>query len=441
MSASHLRVKRSRTIAKVGTVATGCVTFWLCCFAVFAACFAVPFTAGPANAQSDVFTISDVAVDVTARTTTEARTEGLQRGQVEALSRLFKRLVPLRYQANIPSLSEQDIIDLVQDFSVANEKTTARRYIATILVRFKPDSVRTVLRTNSVPFAETVSKPIVVVPLYQESIVSEPVIWSENPWLDAWSQVPQLEGLAPLQLPYGDLEDLTGLRPEDVVARDTDRLATWAARYDADNAVIAKASLIGTLGAESVRVSLYFSRSGAERQFDIAASGGQTWSELFKAAAIRASVLIEDEWKLDTMLQFDVTGQITALVPLNRLEDWLTVRERLERVPSIDRYDLQAITRDRAQVTLYYLGDENQLKLAMTQSDLRFLWQDGAWVIEDRSAVLDTLQTICALPASPLTPVPVGGSTGLVNEGQVISAPPEPYPSGLFSNSHPPRSP
>ena len=441
MSASHLLVKRSRTIAKVGTVATGCVTFCFWSFVAFTACLAVPLIVGSANAQSNVFSISDVGVDVTSRTTTDARTEGLQRGQVEALSRLFKRLVPQRYQANIPSLSERDTIDMVENFSVADEKTTALRYIATLLVQFKPDAVRTFLRSNSVPFAETVSKPIVVVPVYQESIVSEPVIWSENPWLEAWAQIPQLDGLAPLQLPYGDLEDLTGLQPEDVVARDTERLGDWAARYDADDAVIARASLMGTLGAESVSVNLYFSRSGAERQFDVAATGGQTWNELFKVAAIRAGDLIEEEWKLDNMLQFDVTGQITALVPLTRLEDWLTVRARLERVPSIDRYELQAITRDRAQVTLYYLGDEDQLKLAMAQSDLGFLWRDGAWVIEDRSAAKTTVQTIGALPASSLAPVPVGGSTGLMNERPVISSPPEAYPPGLFGNSQPARSP
>jgi hypothetical protein len=118
------------------------------------------------------------------------------------------------------------------------------------------------------------------------------------------------------------------------------------------------------------------------------------------------------------MLQFDVTGQITALVPLTALEGWLTVKTRLKSVPLIDRYELQAITRDRAQVMLHYLGDESQLKLAMAQSDLGFVRQDEVWVIEDRASASSALETLGA-------------------QGSMRSMAPEQTaypPSGLFSN-------
>lgn len=377
----------------------------------------------PVAAQSAVFTITGVPIDARGGTTTEARAKGLQNGQIQALDRLYRRLVPRGYQSDLPTLSSREAIDVVRDFSVSDERTSSGRYLANLTVRFRPDSVRSVLRFSGVPFAETVSKPVAVIPVYQESVVSDPVIWSDsNPWMDAWGQLAVSTGLVPRQLPFGDLEDLSRLRIEDVVARDVDRLATWASRYGADDTVIATASLIGSLGAESVRVTLYFTRTGIEKTVVVPATGGQTWSQLFEASASQAWELVEDEWKRENMLQFDVTGQITALVPLTALEDWLTVKTRLEGVPLIDRYELQAITRDRAQVTLYYLGDESQLKLAMAQSDLGFVWQDEAWVIEDRAAASSVLQTLGAQDSTRSMPVPMA---------------PEPtaYPSsGLFSN-------
>lgn len=380
-------------------------------------------SSSPVAAQSGVFTITGVPIDARGGTTTEARTKGLQNGQIQALDRLYRRLVPRGYQSDLPKLSNREAIDLVRDFSVFDERTSSGRYLANLTVRFRPDSVRSVLRFSGVPFAETLSKPVAVIPVYQESVVSDPVIWSDsNPWMDAWGQLSVAPGLVPRQLPFGDLEDLSLLRIEDVVARDVGRLTAWASRYGSDDAVIAIASLIGSLGAESVRVTLYFTRTGIEKTVVVPATGGQTWSQLFEAAAAQAWELVEDEWKRENMLQFDVTGQITALVPLTGLEDWLTVKTRLEGVPLIDRYELQAITRDRAQVTLYYLGDESQLKLAMAQSDLGFVWQDEAWVIEDRKAASSGLQTLGTLDTTPSMPVPTAPA-------------PTAYPSsGLFGN-------
>lgn len=388
---------------------------------------------GSAAAQSEVFTISGVSVDARGGTTTEARSKGLRDGQIEALNRLYRRLVPRAYQSDLPVLSDREAIDLVRNFSVSNERTTSGRYLADLTATFRPDSVRSVLRFAGVPFAETVSKPVAIVPMYQESIVSQPVIWTDsNPWLDAWVQLPVAMGLVPRQLPFGDLEDLSLLRAEDAAARDVDRLTTWAARYGADDVVVASASLLGGLGAESVRVTLFFTRTGVETSLDVPATGGQTWAQLFSAAASQAWTLIEDEWKRENMLQFDVTGQITALVPLKSLEDWLTVRARLDNVPLIDRHELQAITRDRAQVTLYYLGDEDQLKLAMAQSDLDFVWQDQAWVIEDRAAISDVLRTFGGQDSSPAMSVPSTSRSSAFGSSSVT--PPPAYPSGLFSD-------
>lgn len=402
----------------------------------------------PVLAQTDVFTVRGVEVDARGRTATEARAAGLQRGQVEALNQLYGRLVPRAYQDQLPDLSTREAIDLVRNFSVDNERTTSGRYLADLTVQFRSDAVRTALRFANVPFAETVSKPVVVVPVYQESVVSEPVLWADpNPWRDAWSNVSPAKGLVPRQLPFGDIEDLSALQTGDALARDLAKLSAFSARYDADETVVVSGSLIGTLGAESMRVTLYSTRTGQEQSIIVPAKGGQTWADLFVAAADEAWAVIEDEWKQENMLQFGVTGQITALVPLVSLEDWLTVRTRLDRVPLVDRYELQAMTRDRAQVTVFYIGTEDQLKLAMAQSDLGFVWQDQAWVIEDRRASTDVIQTFgrAGSETSSAMPVPSSISGEARPSAQVaprLSPPPEAYPSsGLFGNETAPSQP
>jgi len=155
----------------------------------------------PVAAQSAVFMVTGVPIDARGGTTTEARAEGLQNGQIQALDLLYRRLVPRGYQFDLPTLSGREVIDVVRDFSVSDERTSSGRYLANLTVRFRPESVRSVLRFSGVPFAETVSKPVAVIPVYQESVVSDPVIWSDsNQWIDAWGQLAVATGLVPRQL-------------------------------------------------------------------------------------------------------------------------------------------------------------------------------------------------------------------------------------------------
>ncbi len=397
-------------------------------FVVVVALFVVwGWSIAHAQTQTDIFTVADVAVDVRADSTINARARGLERGQVEALDRLFRRIVPQQYLVNLPDLSTRDVIEHVRDFSIANERTSPGRYLADLTVRFRSDTVRTTLRFANVPFAETVSKPVVVVPVYQPSIVDDPILWAEpNPWRDGWDTLPRPTGLVPRELPFVDLEDLTMLRPQDVMARDVTRIRTWASRYGAENAVVATAAMVGGLGSESLRVSLFFTRTGTERAMDVPATGAQTWAELFAKGAEAAWSLIEDQWKIDNMLRFDVTGQMTALVPVTQLDDWLTVRRRLQQVPTIDRFELQAMTKDRVQVTLYYIGDADQLALAMAQSDLGFVSQDGVWVIEDRTSDRSAIQMMGGQAPTPSAAAPATLGSPVPRDSL------QTYPDGLF---------
>ena len=112
-----------------------------------------------------------------------------------------------------------------------------------------------------------------------------------------------------------------------------------------------------------------------------AAQSGQSFDDLLAAAARAATIAVEENWRTRNSVTFGTVGQLTALVPIATLKDWLTVRERLTGVSLIERVDLQAITRDRAQVTLYYAGQRDQLRLAMSQRDLSLTQQSGVWVI------------------------------------------------------------
>lgn len=328
----------------------------------------------------DIFTAERVPVDATAVSVNDARDRGLVQGRVTGLRKVIERLVARDDLARVPTVTSTQVIDMVRDFSIANERSSAVRYVADITVRFDPNAVRKLLRNAGIPFAETMSKPLVVVPVLRTA-ENRTLLWEENnPWRAAWIRTASANGLVPLLVPNAEPKDISAVNLGQAMNRDPGALATLASSYDAGGALIAVAVVDGP----AIRVALTAVRPGVgndDLTAGVAAQPGQSFDDLLAAAARAASTAVEDNWRERNSVTFGTIGQLTALVPIAALKDWLTVRERLTGVSLIERVDLQAITRDRAQVTLYYAGQREQLRLAMSQRDLSLTQQSGVWVI------------------------------------------------------------
>ena len=131
-----------------------------------------------------MFNVNNVTVDVKADTATIARTQALAEAERKAFYILIRRLTLTIDEERIPELSPQEIAAYVRDFSVAEEKSSSVRYIARLNYRFKPDEIRALLRAYDVPFAETPSRPAVVIAVYEIGATTE--LWGEpNPWRDS----------------------------------------------------------------------------------------------------------------------------------------------------------------------------------------------------------------------------------------------------------------
>jgi len=290
---------------------------------------------------------------------------------------VLERLVAPGDLSRVPTLTSTRVIEMVRDFSIANERTSAVRYIADLTVRFNPEAVRRLLRNAGVPFAETMSKPLVVVPVLRTQD-GKTLLWEENnPWRAAWLNVASVNGLVPIYVPGAEPRDISAVSPDQAVAKDASALNTLAGSYGAGGALVAVAQMDGP----ALRVTLSVMRAGLGGE-ELATTATASGRDDVYTVAARASVgVVEDNWRERNTVTAGDVGQLTALVPLENLKDWLTVRERLNGVPLIQRIDLQAITRDRAQVTLYFAGQREQLTLAMSQRDLSLAQQNGVWVI------------------------------------------------------------
>lgn len=359
-------------------------TMWRLAVALVAApglALAFVLAASQAHAAStDVFTVEEVAVDATARSAEAARKVALAEGQYEAFLRLFDRLTLRLDRSRLPEdIEPEAIAHLVRAFEVQDEKTSGIRYLAKLTVRFKKDAFLKFLQTREIPYATTRSRPVLVLPVFDSG--EDRTLWRDpNPWRDAWLAMPPRDGLVPFVLSYGDLADVTAIDAAQAALGDQDRLAVIAKRYNAAAILVAQVRTATESFRSLPAIYLSLSRYGAGAWGDVyvasfMGASGASPDGLFRQAIEQTVQRIEESWKLDNLLQSGEEGEVTVVVPLQGLEDWLEIEKRLSRIPSVLENRLVYLSREEARVRLRFQGGGMQLQRALLQSDLVLSFQ------------------------------------------------------------------
>jgi hypothetical protein len=324
------------------------------------------------RAPAEAFAIVGVAVEKIGATAAAARAEAMAEGQRQAFQRLMRRLIPAGGAERVPTPPAARLSDLVRDIEVEDEKVSPGRYSAKITVRFKPEPIRTMLRADNIAFADALSRPVLVVPVFETG--GRSVLWDDpNPWREAWNARLPRDGLVPFVVPAGELADLSSLNAEQAKALDDGRIKALAARNGTADSIVASAR---TSGDGSSELQINVSRIGdagpgmtiVER---LKANPGETMTALLGRAVESAAGQIEERWKQDNAVRSGREETLEAVVPLGALKDWVDVRARLGRVAAVRRSELRALSRREARVVLQYVGEESQLVLALAQNELK----------------------------------------------------------------------
>lgn len=399
-------------------------------FALAYGCFVGP--SGPAVAAG-IFTVGDVPVDATTDSSADARAAAIAMGKRDAFRRLFRRLVLTDDQAQLPTLASELLDQIIGGFEIDDERVSPVRYRAKLTVDFKQEGVRDLLRGLNIRFAEAISKPALVVPVFREG--SRAVLWGEPAdWRNAWFARPAGSNLVPLILPLGDVLDISTLSAEQAIAPADDALLALAERYGAKDVVVAFAELalpreptgfadqfadqladqaapeaaiagegpasgeaagaatedvpsMGTM--EGARLNLFIRRTGpgGETMTDervLVAVPDDTRQSFLTRAAGDIVTRLEDQWKQANLLRFDRQNVLRVVTPLGGLPDWVNLRRRLIELPVVVGVELAVLSRRAVEVRLRYLGELEQLKRALTRADLTLVEARDGWLLQLR---------------------------------------------------------
>ncbi len=329
-----------------------------------------------AYAADDAFTVHRVEVDVTADSAAEAREQAFNEGQAKAFRALAERLLPASEFASFETPDTATVSSLVQDFEIINEQLSSVRYVGVYTFRFKDRAVRQFFSGRGIAHANVASKPVLVVPFYQWG--SRSLLWSDdNPWLAAWKRQDGRGGLVPVVAPIGDVQDMQDINEDAALNQNWSKLEDMRARYGAGEVLLLLAAPGWSDGqdsrVQSLSINLYVATTGVPqfaKKIDVVREQDESREAFFDRAALSVRRELQNIWKEITAVNPQQIKDISMRVNYDGMPEWIEVREALESIKLFDSLEIESMNPKRALVKVRFRGDEQRLRIALSQKDL-----------------------------------------------------------------------
>ena len=316
-----------------------------------------------------LFTIRDVKLDETASSANRARQTALLKAEVDAYTKLLRKITQLADRALLPDLSVAARQALISGIEIVEEQTSSRRYLATMNVRFEPSRVSAFLASHGVPHVLGTGRPILVLHAHQRGLTT--FLWEDDPVVvGARGEVDWVNRIRGYRFARGEIKERLAISASEVksmnveaalkvgalnslqsavlitssVASDADRSATVNFKY--------KATDSGVSGAGAIPIDALLARDVAEQQAMI---------KMFE----QVLEVIDGSWRERLLVDTGTQGELDVIVPSQSLEDLAELERRLAEVTLVQAYEVRELGVPLSRLHLRYTGREDQLALAL----------------------------------------------------------------------------
>ncbi len=360
-------------------------------FIVLGVCYS-----GQVLAYDSLFTVKNVEVDVTSENSVSAQNEAFNKAQIIAFRILAKRMVEEAQVESVATPNSLTISSLIKDYEVTDESLSAVRYVGTYIFRFREAAVSKFFSVSGVQFTDKSSKPLLILPIFQKD--GKNMLWSEgNIWMQAWGRSQNSGGLVPVEVPIGDLMDISDVDESNALSYERLKLDRMLGRYNAKEAAIMIAvpdiNLAGVSNGNSkaigkMRVSIYRTdRARAEhvRDINVKASSRETLGQLYDRAVSLAYKALQNDWKNKTLSSAS-QGQVFIVQSyFKNIKQWMRTRKALENLSGVANISIVSMSKKSAVMSLKFRGDEKYLRDTLSRSNM-YLGQGRA--VDNSSKIL-----------------------------------------------------
>ena len=337
--------------------------------------------AGPV--ETSIFAVQGVDVDVTSTDAASAKNQALMDVQVKAFYELVTRLGSPELAADLQQkFKPEDIAPYLRSLSIEQETSAPGRYIGRFTVRFLPKKMQKLFGDYGIRVPTQQADPILVVPVFRTADGNK--LWEDNPWRQAWIDLKGEQGIVPIIIPLGDLEDNETLSVSDALKGDAVKLETLRKRYGAPSLLLAQAQptddgglhvyIEGETKLGKVKVNKIY-RPG---------EGSTEPPEAVAATAFQAMLIktYKDIANQIAERSANTTQSLSVTVPFTSPREWNVIRSRILATPNVSAVDLSTLNVDGAVIRLVFTRTIEELQGNMQAAGLNLSNSGSAWIIQ-----------------------------------------------------------
>jgi hypothetical protein len=344
----------------------------------------------------DIYKIKNIRIENKADDLATAKQTAIDAGKKEAFENLMKRFVNYGYIAKAPVIDFKQIDDALDNFLIIEEVNIDTKYEARMNYEFSPEKILKILNLpsiNSLPEKDA----FLLVPVLKEGLKITP--WSPI-WFDTWKKMK----IDSVTIPLGDLEDLKVLNGEDLSNLNYTGLDILARRYKSPIVVMAEAEYDVPKNILTISLIRFEEEPKKVAEYKYPGSFGIGSKELFMTAANDISNIIKSsgiprtgEELENPLLEKDIEIQytrdyqsdssagknsLTAKVITRSLADWSAYRRKLINSTLIDKIMVNSFSATETNISLYYIGEIQELQRSLSNIGLNLTEQDGEFIID-----------------------------------------------------------
>ncbi len=309
-----------------------------------------------------LFTIRNIRVDETDRSSDRARRRALLRAEEEAYDKLLRKITQLEDRSKLPDLSVEQRQALISGLEFVDEQSSSRRYVATLNVRFEPSRVSSFLAEYGVPHVLGTGRPVLVLHRHKRGLAT--FLWNADSILgDARDAVDWENRIRGYKFSFGNINERRLLSANDVGDFDVERAIEAARLNGFSSATLISSELITaeddtkTLAYSFLATDSGVSGSGELPAEDEIAAITQMYDEILE--------VIDGSWRERLLVDTGSAGDIDVLVPSLNLEQLAEVERRLNEVTLVQAFQTTSIGVPISAMHIQFTGREDQLALAL----------------------------------------------------------------------------
>lgn len=303
----------------------------------------------------DTYFIKDVEVKVTGESPSDARNTAISQARRDAFLTLLTRLGI--YGNLAEEISDDEISYMVRSEQIDGEKIAGNFYSATFNILFAKSFVDHTLKEKQ-PKAEEEQATYILIPAKMLSNQRLALWESENDWRSAIAK--NLEEkphkiASKFILPEASMQNITFLNRDNIANLDYNAIEPLILKYHADGAYSLTFSYDKMANKVTINLAYITKLQKKRVRLSFINVDKLSYQDLLNKVANKTIDYLNNS---KTPKIIKPRSNITYFeIPLSNIGDWLTIKDKIENSNLVNQFNIEAISRDYALVSINYIGD------------------------------------------------------------------------------------